>query len=519
MRFDDATLRDVIERNARRYGGQMAYVCDGRSVTHRQFLEQAKVIASALYGLGVRSQDRVSVLSMNSLEFALIYGACEAFGIVTATVNFRLAPAEMVHIIGDPMSEVLIFEAAYAGHIEQIRDRLPHIKYYVAIGETPSWAMSWEAFLATGDPDGPPLTRPKADDLAYLIYTSGTTGRPKGCMLDHAAEVATAEVISRHMGLGAEDRTLLMMPLFHIGAKAIALAQQYVGGAVILHRKFDATDVLRTVQKERVTATHMAPTLIQGLVEAPDRSDYDLSTLRTLLYSAAAMPPSLLRRALEVFGPIFQQMYGQTEGIGTVLPIGAHKPDGDAMDQRRLNSVGHAFIGCEVAILDDEDRALPFETVGEICIRGPIMMRGYWNESAATQSALSGGWLHTGDVGVMDEDGYIYLVDRKKDVIISGGENIYSREVEDAILQHPAVLSAAVIAAADPKWGETVCAVVVLRPGQGLTEDELVEHCRGLIAAYKRPRRVVFVEELPVLASGKINKPALREIHGRNTEA
>lgn len=518
MQTSAGTLREVIERNARWYGDRPAYVCEGRSVTHRDFLAFADRIGSALYRTGLRPQDRVGLLSMNSLEFALAYGACEAHGFIAATVNFRLAPLEMEHAIRDAGSSILVLEQEFVPHIDLIRANLPEVRRYVVVGEAPPWATCWEDFVAEGDKAGPPLPAPRPEDLVYLIYTSGTTGRSKGCMLDHAAEAATAELIASAMGLGPEDRTLLMMPLFHIGAKAVANAQQWVGGTVTLHRRFDASAVLRTIEQERVTATHMAPTLIKALLETPDRGEYDISTLRAVLYSAAAMPPSLLKSALAVFGPIFQQMYGQTEGIGTVLPIGAHRLDDDPRAQKRLTSVGHPFIGCEVSIRDDENCALPAGEVGEICLRGPAMMRGYWNNSAATLATLAGGWLHTGDVGAVDDEGYVYLVDRKKDVIISGGENIYSREVEEALLTHPAVSAAAVIGVSDPKWGESVLAIVALREGESVTEDALIDHCRTHIAPYKRPRRVVFVDDLPLLPSGKVNKPALRQTYAKPSE-
>ncbi len=509
------TLRDMIERNALWYGDQLAYRCGQTSVTHREFRDQAWRIASSLHALGVRSQDRVAILSMNSVEFALTYGACEAHGLIAATVNFRLAAPEMRYIINDGGAGVLVFEAEFTGLIDQIRAELPDVREYICIGEAPSWATPWEAFVAGGDPAGPPLPPPTPDDLVYLIYTSGTTGRPKGCALPQSAEVALAATTAGAMGLGSEDSMLLMMPLFHIGAKAMALGQQWVGGAVHLHRKFDPVEVLRTIAAEKITATHMAPVLIQGLLEAPGRERFDLKSLRTVLYSAAAMPPSLLREALNVFGPVFQQMYGQTEGVATVLPIGAHQPDGDAKAQRRLTSVGHPFIGFEVTIRDDENQPLPPESIGEICVRGPTNMQGYWNNSAATLTTLAGGWLHTGDVGLMDEDGYLYLVDRKKDVIISGGENIYSREVEEALIAHPDIAAAAVIGAPDPKWGEIVCAVVALRPGAALTEADIETHCRTLIAGFKRPRKVIFVDEIPLLPSGKINKPVLRAAYAQ----
>ncbi|MDB5421292.1 MAG: acyl-CoA synthetase (AMP-forming)/AMP-acid ligase [Brevundimonas sp.] len=512
MRYGEATLRDMIERNARWYGDRPAFVCGEEMLTHAQFRDGAYRIASALNARGLVSQDRVSVLSMNSIEFCLTYGACEAFGFIAATVNFRLAAAEMLYILNDSASRVLIFEAAYIDVIDGLRDRLETIEHFVVIGDVdaPAWAINWTDFLEEADPSGPDLPTPGPRDLVYLIYTSGTTGRPKGCMLDHYAETATGQIIAAAMQLAVSDRTLLMMPLFHIGAKAIALAQQWVGGAVHLHRVFDPAAICATIEAERITATHMAPTLVQALVEAPEREHHDLSSLRTLLYSAAAMPAPLLTRALAAFGPIFQQMYGQTEGIGTLLPLTAHEVDQHGAPHRHLNSVGHPFIGCEVSIRSVDETPVPAGGIGEICIRGPVIMQGYWNNSEATLETLRDGWLHTGDVGYLDAEGYAYLVDRKKDVIISGGENIYSREVEDAILSHPSVAGVAVIGTPDPKWGEAVTAVVVLRPGVTIAENDLIAHCRTLIAGYKRPRRVIFSDGLPALPSGKINKPALR---------
>ncbi|MFK4056246.1 MULTISPECIES: class I adenylate-forming enzyme family protein [unclassified Brevundimonas] len=511
MQTPDTTLRDMLLRNALRYADEPAFVCGGRSLSHGEFLASAQRLASALHQAGMERQDRVAVLSMNSLELATVYGACELHGFVAATVNFRLAPMEMRHIIEDSGARILIFESVFADQVAAIRAALEGVERFVVVGEALDWAESWDAFLEGGAASGPDLPPPGPDDLCYLIYTSGTTGRPKGCMLEHKAEVATASIIAAAMQLGGQDRTLLMMPLFHIGAKAIALAQQWVGGVVYLHRTYDPAAILADIETHRITATHMAPTLVQGLLDCPDIETRDISSLRTLLYSAAPMPPVLLDRALSVFGPIFQQMYGQTEGIGTLLPVSAHSLSEDATARRRLYSIGHAFIGCEIAILDEADHSLAAGEIGEICIRSPVVMRGYWNNSAASLATLRDGWLHTGDVGHMDAAGYAYLVDRKKDVIISGGENIYSREVEDAILAHPDVLGAAVVGVPDAKWGEAVLSAVVTRPGSTLTEADVVDHCRTLIAGYKRPRRVVFVDSLPILPSGKINKPALRD--------
>lgn len=508
----DDTFADVIRRNALRYRDVDAFVCGESRVTHGQFHEQAARIARALAASGVQPQDRVSILSMNSVAYSLLYGACELAGFIAATINFRLAGPEIAPIVAEAQPAILFFEGQYAGLIDQIRGELTGIAHFVAIdGAAPEWAISWEAFLARGDDESIALYDPRPDDLAYLIYTSGTTGRPKGVMHDHRYACALALHCGEGMNLGSHDRTLLMMPLFHIGAKAIGMGQQWYGGTVHLQRAFDPVAILTAVERERITATHLAPTLIQGLLDVPDIARFDTSSLKTLIYSAASMPPSLLARGLEVLGPIFVQMYGQTEGILTVLPKSAHVLDGDALSLERLSSVGHAFIGTEVTVRDENNAEVPVGEVGELCTRGDMIMRGYWNNQPGTIAALAGGWLHSGDIGRMDEGGYFWLVDRKKDMIVSGGENIYSREVEEALLTHPAVHQAAVVAKPDPKWGESVCAIVVLRAGESVSEDALIAHCRERIAAYKRPRSVIFIAEMPVLANGKINKVALRE--------
>ena len=511
----DRTYADVIRRNARWYGDRTAVVCGERRLTHGQLHAECARLARALTASGLRPQSRVGMLGMNSAEYMVLYGACELAGFIAATVNFRLAPPEAAWILGEGRPQALFFESQYEAMIDQLRPGLAGIEHYVVIdGPAPDWAMSWDAFLARGDDPAIALYDPAPDDLLYLIFTSGTTGRPKGVMHDHAYAVALARHCGEGMNLSESDSTLLMMPLFHIGAKAIGMGQQYYGGAVHLHRAFDPAAVLETIEREKITATHLAPTLLQAVLDVPDFARYDTASLRSLIYSAAAMPPSVLARGLELWGPIFVNMYGQTEGILTILPMSAHVLDGDPVTLERLNSVGHAFIGSEVTVRNEANEEVPVGEVGELCVRGDMVMRGYWNNQVATIEGLAGGWLHSGDMGRMDADGYFWLVDRKKDMIVSGGENIYSREVEEALVTHPAVKLAAVIARPDPKWGESVCAIIELKPGASATEDELVAHCRTQIAAYKRPRAVVFVDEIPLLPNGKINKLALREAYG-----
>jgi len=504
----NTTLGDIIKNNARWYADRPAVVCGDLQLTHAEFAVRAHRLGSGLSRLGLRHQDRVCVLAQNCTEYLEAYAAAELSGLILATVNYRLAVPEMAYIAGDAMPRAVIFEAAYSEHVSAIRDKLDRDIHYIVIGDGPEWALPYETVVASGDPEGENWNV-SPDDIAYLLYTSGTTGRPKGCMLGQGNQVASASMTSFHMLCGCDDRTLLVMPLYHVGAKNIQLAQHWAGGTVHVERMFRPGEALAKIAEHRITVGHLAPTMVQMLLEDPGFADHDLSSLRMILYSAAPMPLPLLRDGMKRIGPVFAQIYGQTEGLGTILPIDLHRPDGSENDLRRLASVGHPYQGSRMRVVDENDVDLGVGQAGELCVQSPTVMRGYWNNAAATLETLRGGWLHTGDIAEIDSEGYIHLKDRKKDVIISGGENIYSREVEAAIAEHPDVADVAVVGAKDPKWGEAVTAFIVSR-SPALTEADIVAHTRTLIAGYKSPRRVLFVEDMPRLPSGKINKLALR---------
>jgi acyl-CoA synthetase (AMP-forming)/AMP-acid ligase II len=509
------TLRDLVERNARLHGDSLFLVFGQRQQTYRRHAERANRLASALHDGGMRVQDRVAILAMNCPELLEVYGVGEVAPFVVAPVNFRLAPPEVLYILRDAAPLVLFFEKQYEGMINSLRDQLPSVRRYVCIGgEAPDWAEDYEAVVGQGSPEGPGL-EVLPEHLHAVMYTSGTTGRPKGAMITQAAFLALIADWARELGADAGDRILLSMPFFHVGARSQGGSMAYVGGTMVILRSFDAQTVVETIQAERITQLHLAPTLVQQVLDLPGQEQYDFSSLKTLNYAAAPMPLTILKRALGRFGRVMINGFGQTEGAGTVLKKHYHRPDGDERDLKRLTSVGQATTATRVAILDENDREVSTGTIGEICFRGPSVMVGYWNNAVATIETLRNGWLHTGDVGCMDEDGFVYLVDRKKDMIVSGGENVYSREVEEALMAHTAVADAAVIGVPDERWGEAVLGVIVLRPGQRVPAEDLVRHCRGLIAGYKCPKRIKFVEQLPRLPSGKVSKVALREQFGR----
>ena len=504
------TLGGIIEDNAYHYPNDIAYIQDERRVTHRQFANRAHQLASALEKNGLQRQDRVAILSMNNIEFTEVYGACELAGYITATINWRLAPAETSWIIQDCSPRVLVFEAQYLDLVETLRAELICIEKFICIGASAEWAEEYENFLANGSPAGASF-RAVPEDIAYLIYTSGTTGRPKGCILGQSECAYLGQLLNGEVAGVQTDRTLLVMPLFHIGAKALQLSTHWRGGSVVLHRQFEAEQVAPTIAKEEITILHLAPTMFQMMMEDPMLEQHNLSSLRVILYAAAPMPTTVLKRGLKMLGNVFLQQYGQTEGCGTALQRHQHRPNGGPRDLERLGSVGQAMRNVELRIVDDEGNECPTGVAGEVTYRTGAMFRGYWNNSKATLETLIDGWCHSGDIGKLDEEGFLYLVDRKKDMIISGGENIYSREVEEALVQHPAVSEAAVIGLPDPKWGEAVCAVIVLRNGMTATDEDIIEHSRTLIASYKKPKSVFFVDSLPKLPSGKISKVELRK--------
>ena len=510
------TLGDILRNNAYKFPDETAFVYyGGARVSFRQHHGRSLKVASAIYRRGVRKQDRISVLSQNTPEFMEVYSAGELAGFIVATVNFRLAPPEMAYILSDAGPRILFFEAMYAETVAKLKDAQPHIETYVCFGgEAPEWAVAYEDFIATGEDEGAPC-RPKPDDIMHLIYTSGTTGRPKGVMRTHRSEIAVAQLMATELGLIVSDRLQLMMPVFHVGSRFLQLAIHLRGGTAVWHHDFKPAEIVETIAAEKITMTHMAPTMVQAVLNVTGIDDMDLSSLHTICYSAAPMPVPLLKRGLDLLGPVFLQLYGMTEGGGTTLHKRQHRPDGTPDDIKRLGSIGQAAPNVDVKIVDEEGNEMPTGQPGEILTRTASCMLGYWNNSAATLAALRDGWYHTGDLGYLDAEGFLYLVDRKKDMIISGGENIYSREVEEALATHPAVADSAVIGVKDDYWGETVRAVVVLASNAGpVTEAALIEHCKTQIASYKKPKSILFVDELPRLPSGKINKVALRQTFG-----
>ena len=511
------TVRELIERNARYFPNREAFVCGDRRLTHGGLAQRALRLASGLYQLGLKRQDRLALLAMNCLEFFETYAAAEVAGYVAAPINYRLAPAEIAYMLRDSSAKILVFEAQYAAVVEALRTELREVQHYICIGSgaagRPEWALAFEEVVARGSADGPPIA-PQSDDYVYLWYTSGTTGKPKGVAWRQWKACESARANALITELTGDSRILQVTPAFHIGGKGYVNGAGWMGGCTVLHRAFDPVEMLATIDRERITMTFMVAAMLQAVLAVPDLAAYDLSSVRMIVTAAAPIPVPVLRRGIELLGPVFSIQYGCTEVGGiSALPRWEVNPNGSEADIRRLGSVGHIPPEVDFRLEDEQGKPCPPGVPGEVIMRSQAMFDGYWNNTPATLEALRDGWYHTGDIGVLDEEGYLFLVDRKKDMIISGGENIYSREVEEALASHADVLDAAVIGVPHPKWVEAVKAVVVIRNGASVTEEGLIAHCKTRIASYKCPKSVAFVASLPRLATGKIDKPALRAGH------
>jgi acyl-CoA synthetase (AMP-forming)/AMP-acid ligase II len=502
-------LGQIILRNARLFPDAPAIIFEGRTVTHREFAARAFRLANALARIGVRRGDRVAVLAQNCPEYMESFAAGELGGFVTVTINYRLAAPEVGYILSDSRPKVLIAEAPLIERVSaEARSRLDHIITFGGAGPD----LDFETILSAEEAT-PPATEVRPQDIAYLIYTSGTTGRPKGVMLTHRGQFWCAQATAIGMGVRPTDRVAVAMPLYHIGAKNTSLTRSMQGCAIVLHRAFRPEPYFESLRRYAVTELLLAPTMLSDLLDAYQFDRQTLPSLQKIFYSAAPMPEQLLRRAIAAVGPICAQVYGMTEsgGPGTFLGAHLHVLDGPPRVLRRLRSAGQPMVGCDVRIVrPDGTECAPGEP-GEIVIRSQGVMHGYWNNHIATADTLRDGFLHTGDIGEADDEQFIFVVDRLKEMIVSGGENIYSREVEQALMSHPAVLEAAVVGGPDPRWGEKVVAFVVRRPGQDVSAESIDEHCRRAIAAFKRPREVKFIEALPKLPNGKVEKFKLRE--------
>ncbi len=478
--------------------------------SYRALDERANQVGHALDALGVGPGSRFAVVAKNCLDWLAIYYGAFKVGAVPVPLNTRLAPREWVHLVRDSGARVLVAQAQFASAVDGIRAELPDLAQTVAIGDYEGW-RSFEALVHAASTSSPDVSLDPDDDLVQM-YTSGTTARPRGAVLTHRA--VDASLFQKSMPLTSVHGrgALVVLPLFHVGGASGAMIHVARGATMHVMADFDAAACVRVLDDADLAIATLAPAMIQAmLVSVPDVADRRYEDLELMIYGASAIAEDTLRRAMDVFGCDFLQSYAMTEASASIAYL---LPE----DHRRalagrpelLQACGRPLAGTEVRVVDPDDHDVPHGEVGEILVRGPQLMKEYWGLPDATAHALRGGWLHTGDAGRVDPDGYLYLSDRITDMIVSGGENISPREIEDVLFDLPQVADCAVIGVPDDRWGETVKAFVVLRDGETLDADDVVAWCKQHLGGFKQPRSVEFVTELPRTPSGKVLKRELR---------
>lgn len=504
-------------RRAVQIAAQRTATIDGsEELTWAQVAARVERVAGGLAAHGVKAGDRVALLAHNSARFLEAVHATLWLGAVSVPLNTRWSQAELAYGIEDSAPVAIFVDVEFLETARKLRAEIsPHmvIICLTAGGTSSHDVLDLESMIGASEPA--PSSFGPVDTLAMICYTGGTTGQSKGVMLSHLALWSSA------LGFGADVRdlahesstSLLVMPLFHVGGLLSMFAMTLGAGCCVFLRTFDPVAVMGIVQARRVTHLILVPTMIRMILDRRELPDYDLSSIKVLSYGASPMTEGQIRETLEKLpGVNLQQSYGQTELSPYISKLSMEQHLSDDSGPARLTSVGHAGIVSEIIIADDDLRELPRRDVGEILVRGPHTMTGYWRKPDETAATLVNGWVRTGDVGWMDEDGFVYIVDRKKDMIVSGAENVYSTEVENALSSHPAVATAVVIGIPHAQWGEAVHAIIVCREGRTASERDLIEHCQARIARFKCPRSVEFrTAPLPLSAAGKILKRELRK--------
>ena len=515
LKFHDRfrTLADAPRVHAADKGDDTAMSFEGRLTTHAQFNRHTSQVANAMLAMGVKPGDRVAHVGKNTDSYFELVFACFKAGVIMVPITWRLAPPEVSYIVNDARAVLLFIGPEFTELGRQVVAESPGLKAVVAMeGGVPEWP-AFEAWRHA-QPDTDPHLEGAPDDVMVQLYTSGTTGRPKGAMLTHANVIE----MRRHLDESSlawlhtedDDVALVCMPNGHIGGTGSGIGALYFGVRTIVTREFDPAQVLEMIETEGVNKFFMVPAALQFIVRLPRARQIDYSRLKVIAYGASPIPLALLRECMDVFKCGFVQMYGLTETTGTVvaLPPEDHTPQGSA----RMRSAGKALPGCEICVLDDAGTPLPVGEIGEIAVRGPTVMKGYWNLPQASAAAMTAdGWFRSGDAGYLDADGYLYVHDRMKDMIISGAENVYPAEVENAIYGHPGVAEVAVIGVPSEQWGEEVKAIVARKAGTDATEAQIIAWARERIAGFKVPKSVEFIDALPRNASGKVLRRTLRE--------
>ncbi|MFC1824123.1 long-chain-fatty-acid--CoA ligase [Thermodesulfobacteriota bacterium] len=508
-------IGDIIKFNAKRFKGRLAFKDEGRELTFDQVNKRANAIVHALIDMSVRKGDRIAILMYNCVEYNELLFALPKAGFITVTLNYRLVGRELKYIIDNSESSTLIFGPEFTDTIEEIRPGLESVKNYIVVdraGKPRGEALEYEQLI-----DSHPTKEIESDvaetDVAYILYTSGTTGFPKGAMLTHKNIITNLFNQIFEVQPGPRDRAFNLAPLYHCAGQNIPMAFAFYGCPTMTLSQFDPGLVLETIKAEQPNVLHLVPAMQNMVLNHPDVGKYDFSCVELMMYGASSMLQSQLKQSIEIFGCKYIQFAGQTESgpLITCLRPEDHAVDGPEHLIRRLGSAGREVKLTELKIVDEEGHEVPPHTPGEEIARGDNVMKGYWKMPEATANTIVDGWLHTGDICMKDEDGYVYYLDRIKDMICRGGENVYPREIEEVIATHPSIMEVAVIGVPDKRLQEEIMAVIAPKKGAVVPENEIVTLCEENLARYKKVRYVEFRQELPKNASGKILKRELRK--------
>lgn len=498
-------IGSLLSQSARKFPELLAIECEGRSYSYRQFNEEVNRLAHGLLSLGLKKGDKLALMMKNSDHFVFTFFAAARLGAVAVPVNFRLTETEVQYILEQSDSSFVVCDKEFEKVISEAKQRTA-VRSVISVGEPETEGFySYEKVLAENKNE-PEIEVSEKDDLE-ILYTSGTTGRPKGALFDHSQIFKVGISVTINMGLQQHERILHLAPLFHSAQLNLFLISGVALGAThIIHRDFHPVKTLQAIQEHKITHLFAVPAMYTFLLQVPNAAKYDLTSIKRVGYGAAPMAPELVKKSMDLFKTDqFYNLCGLTEGGpgGILLDPEGHK--------QHLGKGGKAIFMTETRVVNEEGMDVLPGVIGEFILRSPMVMKEYYKKPEETKTTLKGGWLFTGDLATIDEEGYITLVDRKKDMIISGGENVYSVEVESVLYEHPAILEAAIIGLPDEVWGEAVCAVIVPKEGAVIDEQELRSFCRQKLAGYKVPRRIFIEEQLPRNASGKILKYQLRQ--------